>query len=238
MAWPLLEKLRSFRVRHTLLLGAALVIVLGTWGLIGLTDAVEEGHTDRFDHRVILWMVHHPGPQWLQDCGRDLTALGGVTVLALVVMAVIGYLLLARKRRAAVLVIVAVAGGLIISTAIKRIVNRPRPPREYQSAYVFTASFPSGHSMLSAVTYLTLGALLAQVTRGRVLKVYFVLIAVLVTFLVGVSRVYLRVHWPTDVLAGWTGGLVWSMLCLSVSRWLQRRGAMESELEKAPSGYD
>lgn len=219
----------SLTRRHVLLLAAVLVIVLGTWGLIGLTDTVVEGGTQHFDDRVILWCYQHQGPKWLQDSGRDLTALGGVTVLTLVVLAVVGYLLIARKRGVAVLVVVAVAGGLIISTAIKHVVHRERPPRQYQAAYVFTASFPSGHSMLSAVTYLTLGALLAQVSRGRAVRIYFVLVAIALTFLVGVSRVYLRVHWPTDVLAGWTAGLVWSILCLIIARELQRRGAVEPD---------
>lgn len=131
---------------HTLLLLAAvLVIVAGTWGLIGLTDQVAEGETQHFDNRLILWFNAHPGPAWLQDAGRDLTALGGVTVLALVVLAVVGFLLILRKRAAAVLIVIAVVGGLLITTLIKHFVGRPRPPAEFRQAYVFTKSFPSGH---------------------------------------------------------------------------------------------
>jgi undecaprenyl-diphosphatase len=214
-----------------MLLAALLVVVGGVWAFIALADAVEENETQRFDHRIIDYCQHHPGPPWLQDVGRDLTALGGITVMTLLTLTVCGYLLISRKNRAVLLVLTAVIGGLLISSVIKRFVSRDRPPAEFRQAYVFTKSFPSGHSMLSAVTYLTLGALLAQVTRGRVLKVYIVGVAVLLTLLVGVSRVYLRVHWPTDVLAGWTGGLVWSILCLSVAHELQRRGAVEAEAE-------
>ena len=226
---------RTLTLRHVLLLCGSLVIVLGTWGLIALTDTVVEGETQHFDNRVMLWCYQHPGPQWLQDSGRDLTALGGVTVLTLVLVAVVGFLLICRKRGMALLVVVAVGGGLLIGSTIKHFVDRPRPPRQYQAAYVFTASFPSGHSMLSAVTYLTLGALLAQVSRGRWLRVYIIFFAVFVTFLVGLSRVYLRVHWPTDVLAGWTAGLVWSLLCLLVAEELQRRGAVEDDLGESAS---
>jgi undecaprenyl-diphosphatase len=198
--------------------------------LIALTDNVVEGDTQRFDLRVIRWFAAHRGPQSLQDVARDLTALGGVTVLTLVTLAVVGFLIIDRKRGAAALMIVAVVGGLTLSSAIKHLVNRPRPPRQYQAAYVFTASFPSGHSMLSAVTYLTLGALLAQIIQRRVLRLYVICVAVVLTFLVGLSRVFLGVHWPTDVLAGWTAGLIWALLCLSIAHQFQLRGAVEHEL--------
>lgn len=216
--------------RHAAFLGGLLVLIAGTWGLVALTDFVVQGDTQRFDMRLIRWFAAHRGPQALQDVGRDLTALGGVAVLTLVTAAVVGFLLISRKPGAAILMIAAVVGGLAISSVIKHFVNRPRPPRQYQAAYVFTASFPSGHSMLSAATYLTLGALLAQVIQRRVLKLYVISVAALITFLVGLSRVYLGVHWPTDVLAGWTGGLAWSLVCLSVAHQLQLRGAVEPEL--------
>ena len=218
-----------FTRRHALALSALLVVVAGVWGLVALTDNVVEGETQRFDSRVIRWFAAHRGPQWLQDVGRDLTALGGVTVLTLVTIGVVGFLILSRKRGTAVLVVVAVVGGLAIASVIKHFVGRPRPPRMFQAAYVFTASYPSGHSALSAVTYLTLGAVLAQAVDRRVLKLYLLAVAAFVTFLVGLSRVYLGVHWPTDVLAGWTVGLVWSLICLIVAHELQRRGAIERE---------
>ena len=221
--------IQSLTPRHVTVLVGLLVIVSGTWGLVGLTDTVLEGHTQRFDDRLIRWCVTHRHKPAIVDAARDLTALGGVTVLAMVVSAVVGFLLISHKRGAALLVIVAVGGGLVIGSTLKYVVHRPRPPREYQEAYVFTASYPSGHSMLSAVTYLTLGALLAQVSPGRLLRFYIVAVAVVATFLVGLSRVYLGVHWPTDVLAGWTAGLLWSIICLLVERLLQKQGAVEAE---------
>lgn len=232
----LIAQARDLAARQALTLAAVLVLVVGLWGLVALTDRVAEGRSERFDMAVIRWFHAHRGPAGLRDAGRDLTALGGVTVLTLVTAAVTGFLLISRKRGAALLVVIAVVGGLLIGSTFKHVVHRDRPPREFQEAYIFTASYPSGHSMLSAVTYLTLGALLAQVVKGRWLRLYIIGFAMLVTFLVGLSRVYLGVHWPTDVFAGWTAGLVWSLICLLVARMLQRRGAVESEGDVDTSG--
>jgi undecaprenyl-diphosphatase len=83
--------------------------------------------------------------------------------------------------------------------------------------------------MMSAVTFLTLGSVLAQSQRRRRLKAYLILLALLTTLAVGVSRVYLGVHWPTDVLAGWAVGAGWALICWLVARWLQQRGAVEED---------
>jgi undecaprenyl-diphosphatase len=164
---------------------------------------------------------------------RDFTALGGVAVLSLMTFSVIGYLLLARKRYAAAAVFVAVTGGLILSTLLKLGFDRARPDIVPHASLVYTASFPSGHSMMAAVTYLTLGALLARVEASIRIKIYLLSVAVFLTVLVGVSRVYLGVHWPTDVAAGWTVGAAWALLCSLVMRGLQRRGKVEP-----PSGAE
>jgi undecaprenyl-diphosphatase len=108
-------------------------------------------------------------------------------------------------------------------------VQRPRPDIVPHIVYASSTSFPSGHSMMSAVTYLTLGALLARSQARKRLKAYFLLLAAFLSLIVGVSRVYLGVHWPTDVLAGWTAGTVWAMLCWVATRWLQRRHTLEPD---------
>jgi undecaprenyl-diphosphatase len=167
-----------------------------------------------------------------------MTALGGVAVLAMITLGVVGFLWIQKKYHAMWLVVVAMAGGLIISTLLKNVFARPRPQLVTHLSHVYTSSFPSGHSMLSAVVYLTLGALLARFIEGRWSKFYFLSIAMLLTFLVGISRVYMGVHYPTDVLAGWTAGLVWAVLCWLVARYLQRRGAVERDVDSAePRGF-
>jgi undecaprenyl-diphosphatase len=120
-----------------------------------------------------------------------------------------------------------VAGGMIVSGLLKDVFDRPRPEIVPHLAYASSSSFPSGHSMMSAVTYLTLGALLARSHERKALKAFFLLVAALLCFMVGVTRVYLGVHWPTDVLAGWTAGAVWALMCWVTARWLQSRKTLE-----------
>ena len=233
----LFRSVRSFLAwlggRGNLVLAAMLAVVAGTWGFIHLLDEVKEGDTRHFDESLIRYLRAHEGPPWLQEVGRDLTALGGVAVMAMVTAAVAGYLLLRRKYGAMWLVLFATGGGLVLSTVLKHFIDRARPTLVEHRSVVYTSSFPSGHSMLSAVVYLTLGSLLARIMPGRVLKLYFLALAIGLTFLVGVSRVYLGVHWPTDVLAGWTGGLVWALVCWLIARHLQRRGKVETDADVA-----
>jgi len=167
------------------------------------------------------------GPRWFEEMMRDFTALGSTGVLAMMVLGIAGFLAMTRKGAAALFVLASVSGGVLISQTMKWAYARPRPDLVPHSAEVFTASFPSGHSMMSAVVYLTLGALLARTQSDRAVKVYVLAMAVMLTVLVGVSRVYLGVHWPTDVLAGWALGGMWALICLLVMQWLQSRGQVE-----------
>ena len=225
-------------LRHEL--GPLIVVLLvvgGIWLFAELADEVMEGETHVFDKRLILMMrtqedLSDPvGPRWVEEIARDMTALGGGGVLGLLTFSVTGFLLLHGKGRSALFVLVSVGGGLLISLVLKMGFDRPRPELVPHESIVYTASFPSGHSVLSAVTYLTLGVLLARFHQHRRDKVYLITLAFLITFLVGVSRVYLGVHWPTDVLGGWTVGVVWAMLCWLAARWMQRHGNIEEESE-------
>ena len=216
---------------------SVLTIVVAIWAFIELADDVLEGDTQAVDERVLL-ALRNPddlndaiGPQWAEDAGRDITALGGVTALMLITGAVVGYLLICKTYHAVWLVLIATVGGLLVSSALKLFFDRPRPSVVPHLAHVSTASFPSGHSMLSAVVYLTLGALLARLLPQRSLRIYVLFVAMSLTFLIGVSRVYLGVHYPTDVLAGWAVGLAWSIMCWLIARALQRRGKVEQEID-------
>lgn len=201
-----------------------------------IADKVVEGGPGAFDRRMLLAMrrpgdLAPIGPPALQDAARDITALGGVVVLSLMTLITCGFLALDGKHRMALFVCASMLSGAIAGTILKDVFVRPRPDIVPRAAYASGLSFPSGHSMMSAIIYLTLGALLARSHQRKRLKAYFLLLAVLLTLLVGVSRVYLGVHWPTDVLAGWTAGAVWALLCWLAARWLQRRHTLEREAE-------
>ena len=169
------------------------------------------------------------GPKWVEEMMRDFTALGSTGVLALMVLAVSGFLVMTRKGHAALTVLVAVASGVLLSQTMKWAYARPRPELVPHGAEVYTTSFPSGHAMMSAIVYLTLGALLARAQSGQGPKIYILAVAVILTVLVGVSRVYLGVHWPTDVLAGWALGGLWALACWLAMLWLQAKGQVEHE---------
>jgi undecaprenyl-diphosphatase len=211
-------------------------IAAGVWAFAKLASDVKEGETYSFDRRILLSM-RHPGDLTplgspaIQEAVRDVSALGGVSLLGLVTMIAVGFLVLDGRSHMAYFAAGSVTGGMIAAELLKDVFQRPRPEIVPHVAYAASTSFPSGHSMMSAVTYLTLGALLARSQERRRLKAYFLLLAALLTFLVGVSRVYLGVHWPTDVLAGWMAGAVWALLCWLVARWLQSRKTLEREAE-------
>lgn len=245
---------RTFRLLRWLAAHEPVTLILlaaaaaGIWGFIALSDEMLEGDTHTIDTQILLALrssgdSNDPlGPHWLEEMGRDFTALGGVGVQLLLTGAMVGALWIAGKRRAAAMVLFAVVGGVLLSNLLKGAFDRPRPDLVPHGSYVYTSSFPSGHSMAAAITYLTLGTLLMRLTHRRALKIYFLSLALLLTLLVGISRVYLGVHWPSDVLAGWTAGLVWALVCWAIMRKLQVEGQVEEahevtedlQQEKAP----
>lgn len=202
---------------------------------VRLADEVLEGETRTFDETVLLALrmpgdISQPvGPPWLQEMVRDFTALGGIGVLTIVTFGVAAWLLFSGKQRTAGLVLVAVVGGVLFSSLLKLGFARPRPDFVPHSVAVFTNSFPNGHAMMSAVVYLTLGFLVARTQHAVALKVYLLSLALFLTLLVGLSRVYLGVHWPSDVLAGWAVGACWALMCWFVMSRLQEKGKVEPE---------
>jgi undecaprenyl-diphosphatase len=237
-----LERLRRSVRREFALLASLAVAALAIWSFAELADDVLEGDTRAFDRWMLLALRNSGdladplGPVWFEEVMRDVTALGSTVVLVFLTFASAGFLWLAGRHRAALLVIAAIGGGFALAYGFKAGFERPRPDLVAHAAEVATASFPSGHATLSAVTYLTLGALLARVQPRRSLKLYVIGMAALVTVAVGLSRVYLGVHWPTDVLAGWALGSAWALLCWSLALWLQRRGRIRPDTEAEGAG--
>jgi undecaprenyl-diphosphatase len=230
------------RLRHTaaqllraewIPLAVLFLAALAVWAFIELADEVGEGDLQSLD-RAVLQALRTPGdptdplgPHWVEEAMRDLTALGSLAVLTIVTGATAGYLWLQGKHAAVIYLLVAVLGAQLLSSSLKYFYDRPRPDLFPHGAHVYTASFPSGHSTMSTATYLTLGAMLARYEQKRRVRVYLVALAMTLALLVGVSRVYLSVHWPTDVIAGWTIGAAWALLCAVIAVYLQRRHILE-----------
>lgn len=198
-------------------LGGVLAAASAMWLFIEVAEEVVEGDARAIDTAILMFFrtpadpADPVGPRWLEDLARDLTALGSPVVLGIIVGVACLFLLLAGRHRTSLFVLGATASGGIASTLLKLSFNRPRPDLVPHTLYVSSASFPSGHAMISALVYLTLGALVARLVRGRRLKLYVLSVAVLLSGLVGLTRVYLGVHWPSDVVGGWAAGAAWAL---------------------------
>ncbi len=231
----LLSRLVEWLGGHELtVLVASLCVVGSAWGFLVISSQVASGRTKGFDDRILLSLrkpddpARPIGPAWMEEVARDITALGSADVLILAILAVAGFLVLDRRYAAALFLVGAVFSGWVVSFYLKEAFNRPRPELVPHLMSVYYSSFPSGHSMMSAVVYGTLGSVLSSLVTRRRLKFYFLAVAAVAAGLVGVSRVFLGVHYPTDVLAGWTAGLGWATLCWLVSRRLKRTGTIEA----------
>ncbi len=221
MGRRILSWLREFDAR---LLLAALVTAVSLSIFLEVADEVSEGETQSLDEQIILALreAHDSsdplGPIWLEEAVRDISALGSFVVLALFIGFVGIFLLLIRRYKAAYFVLAATLSGAWVSHSLKVFFSRPRPDIVSHGTNVLTYSFPSGHSLLSAVVYMTLGALLTELVTRKRLKSYFLLVGLFLTFIVGLSRIYLGVHYPSDVIAGWCVGLFWAALFTVIAR--------------------
>lgn len=228
------------RYRPELLWLSGLLVVSGFVLVFGhLAEQVVEGDTSAFDRHILLFFRDPVdpdrllGPYWLPEVIRDITSLGSTVILALVTVLAALYLGLVGKRGTLGFLLGCVVGGQILSTVLKLFFERARPDLIGSAPDVFTASFPSGHAMLSAVTYLTLGALLARFEERRRMQIFWVTVAVFLTVIIGVSRVLLGVHWPTDVMGGWCIGAAWALGCSLLALWMQQRGRIDPPSDPA-----
>jgi len=226
------------RTELAVLIGSIAILLLLVV-FMKLASEVFEGETQGFDRQILLALrdpadLAHPiGPRWMLSAALDITALGSATVLGLTVFAVAGFLLLQGLWRRALFVTAASLGGWFLNSSLKQLFQRPRPDVVPHLREAMSLSFPSGHALTSAAVYLTLGALSMHIAQRRLTKVYCISMAMLATAMVGVSRIYLGVHYPTDVLAGWLIGLSWALMCWMIERSLERRAGLKRERAEA-----
>lgn len=222
---PRLQLLNQLLMRHGHFLSLVLlaVVIGAAWVFVELADELGEGELHAIDLAILELFrnAQNPsdpiGPPWFEVLMRDATALGGVLVLSLLVVSTVLALWMERHRRAAAWMAAAAVGALALSTLFKNLFMRERPDIVTDTIMPLGYSFPSGHSMLSAAVYLTLGALLTHVVPHAPTRTFVLFMAFLLAFVTGISRIYLGVHFPSDVLAGWTLGLAWAALCWLVA---------------------
>lgn len=237
MAFSLTDLVRGLRDFRLATVPVALLALagLGIYGFLAIADEMAEGEIDAFDTALLL-ALRNPadlsdpiGPPWLEETALEITALGGYPLIVLTLAAVIGFLLVTRRPGPALYALLSVSGGTIVSQLLKSFYDRPRPDLVAHLDTIHTASFPSGHAMMSTVAYLTLAALIVRIVVSRAARAYVLVVAVLVSLAVGVSRVYLGVHWPSDVAAGWALGVAWASLSwlavTALRRWTGRGAA-------------
>ena len=203
------------------------------WVFLRLVGKVKGDATKELDEKILRMLRQRDnptiprGPKWLPQASKDITSLGSGTNLTIASSIAVGFLCLQRRFRAAGFLIVSLGSGLVFCYLLKNFFLRERPKVVPHLAHFDVGSFPSGHSMGAAVVYLTLGGILSRQTRRLLKKAYFLSVALVLTVLVGISRVYLGVHFPSDILAGWAVGSLWSTMCTQIARWLQREGTVE-----------
>ena len=227
------SKLLTFTDADYKVIIALLAIVAGTAGFIILAGYVTGGSTDYIDMKV-LRSFRNPnnlalslGPRWFVETMTDITALGSATIVFLITLIVIGYFISQKNHSALYLILAAVIGGALLDLGLKELFGRVRPTIIPSLIPSFSFSFPSGHSMMSAVIYLSLASLMARFQKRQRDKIYILSVAVFLSLIIGVSRVYLGVHYPTDVLGGWLLGTAWAAFCWLIAWYVSQRKTLE-----------
>lgn len=205
-----------------LLVGAFVAAMLFVFLKLG--SEIIEGETQGFDQRILLLAQtlrqQHP---LLAELMRDLTGLGSVIVLTLITVVTVVYLALFGSKRMAALVAASMISGTALVSVFKGLFGRARPDPAFAELAASGLSFPSGHASMSAIAFLTMGALIAATHQRTRERFYILLVAGLITLLVGISRIALGVHWTTDVIGGWAFGSAWAVVWLQVARLLIKR---------------
>ncbi|MCV2352697.1 phosphatase PAP2 family protein [Paucibacter sp. B2R-40] len=212
---------RYATVLKTLLPG--FIAAMLAWGFIEISGAMVDGGTRGVDTALLLWAQQARSAQpWMISVLRDLSGIGSTIFLTLLTVAAVGYLLLVRRVVTAYLLASSVISGTLAVFSLKAAFGRVRPASEFAVMIEPGLSFPSGHASLSALVFLSLGALLASTRSKPAERIYILCLAGLMTLLVGLSRVALGVHWGSDVLGGWAFGSAWALIYLLLARRLAR----------------
>ncbi|WP_252926129.1 phosphatase PAP2 family protein [Aliihoeflea sp. 40Bstr573] len=238
------ELVRGMRDHRTAFL-PLIVFAIAAAGIalfLSIADELDDGELNDIDERIFLWF-HTPGgspigPEWLQETAAEITALGGYTVILVLVAAVIGFLVVSRKNGPALYTVLSIGTGTLVGHLLKELYARPRPDLVEHLVNTHTPSFPSGHAMVSAIVYLTLGSLIMRFVDNLRVRAYVLAVAITLTLMIGISRIYLGVHWPSDVVAGWAMGAAWASLAwltVSALRLYRRRRGGQAEAPDSSS---
>ena len=204
------------------------VLLLGTGFLLTMLF-VHMGVLTAFDNTLfntISQMGNVSG--WEKDALRDVTALGSNTSLIFLTLSVAGALSIAGEKKKALTFLIAVAAGIITTFLLKAGIDRPRPPLPMQDVSVYTQSFPSAHAALSTLVYFYIAYLLTYFTQNASVRLWIYGAATLLVFCIGLSRVLLGVHWPSDIIAGWFAGGSMAAFCFYIIKW-KRKLRIKSE---------
>jgi undecaprenyl-diphosphatase len=230
------DALQSLSTRDLIVAGVTIVLAALGGCFIVIAEEMMEGETLSIDNAILKFLrnpnnLNEPiGPSWLLSTMLDISALGGLSITIIALFVVAGYFALSQKYRLMIFLFISIGGGSGLMFLLKGFFSRPRPSVvPHLQQLPVTASFPSGHSMVSAIMYLTFAAMLAKTTKDYKLKMYYMFVGIMLTAAVGLSRVYLGVHYPSDVLAGWCAGAVWAGLTYLIGDWLETRGTVEKE---------
>jgi undecaprenyl-diphosphatase len=216
-----------------LVIGVAIAIA-GTLAFAELGEHVRSGGTQAFDVAVLKWLgAHHT--KLLTAAAVELTYLGTGTVVLMIVGVAALFLWHTEHKHSARLLLAAVAGNILLNGALKLVFHRPRPSVFAWQTVAVSSSFPSGHAMSATVCYGTVAYLVARLQKHHWSRVLTLGGAVILIFLICVTRLYLGVHYPSDVLAGMLVGLAWASFCmatLEASLVIARRRAPRDVVEE------